>query len=55
MLVKFLKFGLAAFGSMLLGSHCVYMYYQPMADFPEYVKEAEKRLKLKETQIESKN
>ena len=55
MLAEFLKFGLAAFGAMLVGSHCVYLYYQPMADFAEYVKEAENRLKIKENQTNSKH
>lgn len=31
MLKDFIKFSVAAIGSMLLGSHLVYSYYQPMS------------------------
>ena len=32
-----LKFLVASYITSLLGSHCVYLYYQPMADFEEMV------------------
>lgn len=45
---KFLRFCAVALGTMFLGSHVVFSYYQPMADFDDYVrKEAERRKQAK--------
>ncbi len=49
---EYIKFGLSAFAAMFLGSHVVYSYYQPMADFDQYVRKAElKRKQVLEKQI----
>lgn len=34
---KYIVFGLVSFATSLLGSHCVYYYYQPMSDFEDLV------------------
>jgi hypothetical protein len=48
MVKEFLKFSIAAMFSVFLGSHVMYLYFEPMKDFDKYVKEAEQRYKLKE-------
>lgn len=45
---EFIKFGLAAIASVFLGSHVMYLYFEPMKDFDKYLKEAEQKYKLKE-------
>ena len=44
----FLKFSLSAMASAFLGSHLVYLYFEPMKDFDQYVKAAEKNYKARE-------
>jgi len=48
MVKEFIKFSLAAIVSVFLGSHVMYLYFEPMKDFEKYVKEAEQKYKLKE-------
>jgi hypothetical protein len=43
---KFVRFCACAMGAMFLGSHVVFSYYQPMADFDDYVRKEEERRKL---------
>lgn len=44
---SFVKFSIAAIFSMFMGSHVVYTIYQPMSDFHDYVRAAERMSKIK--------